>query len=57
MGGVLQEELGSRILKEEERTKVLLLLFASSAFLSLSHIKLFYLFKPWTDGYTTNKLV
>ena len=40
---------GSGGLKEEERTNF----FFSSTFLSLSHIKQFFFFKPGTDDYTT----
>ena len=50
--GSLRRE-GSGTLKEEERTNV----FFSSTFLSLSHIKLFFFFKPGTDDNTTNNSV
>ena len=49
------------ILKEEERIKVFLFFFflslSLSTFLSLSHIKCFFFFKPRTDDYTTNNSV
>ena len=54
--GVLKEKERSGVLKEEERTNFFFFL-SLSTFLSLSHIKWFFLFKPVTDDYTTNNSV
>ena len=52
--GFSRRRQGSGILKEDERTNVLFLLFLST-FLSLSHMKQFIFFTLGTDVYTTTQ--
>ena len=54
--GVLKVEIGVWGSQGEGKDK-LFFFFSLSTFLSLSHIKWFFLFKPVTDDYTTNNSV